>query len=185
MECCIRIPFPSTITKRKYSQVHAQNLITAKQLNFALVGPNSTGKSTIFKRVVFNEQTDGPTIGVQIGSRSFNVDGQIFNLQIWDFGGIDYKIGSEYLKKADCCMITYHKNSGHDLLIRIISNIRALNVNMFFIALCVTKGSQIETDLNLGIPIININIEELDTYDLTFHNAITKCVSNKTLDLLQ
>ena len=76
-----------------------------------LVGDSFVGKTNIMSRYLKNEFHDDSkaTVGVEFGSKQFNIDGHTIKAQIWDTAGQErYKaITSAYYKGAKGAFVVY------------------------------------------------------------------------------
>ena len=76
-----------------------------------LVGDSFVGKTNIMSKYLKNEfhEDSKATVGVEFGSRQFNIDGHVIKAQIWDTAGQErYKaITSAYYKGAKGAFIVY------------------------------------------------------------------------------
>ena len=76
-----------------------------------IVGDSFVGKTNIMSKYLKNEfhEDSKATVGVEFGSRQFNIDGHIIKAQIWDTAGQErYKaITSAYYKGAKGAFIVY------------------------------------------------------------------------------
>ena len=76
-----------------------------------LVGDSFVGKTNIMSKYLKNEfhEDSKATVGVEFGSRQFNIEGHVIKAQIWDTAGQErYKaITSAYYKGAKGAFIVY------------------------------------------------------------------------------
>ena len=76
-----------------------------------LVGDSFVGKTNIMSKYLKNEfhENSKTTVGVEFGSKIFNIEGHIINAQIWDTSGHErYKaITSSYYKGAKGAFVVY------------------------------------------------------------------------------
>jgi Ras-related protein Rab-11A len=76
-----------------------------------IVGDSFVGKTNIMSKYLKNEfhEDSKATVGVEFGSRQFNIDGHVIKAQIWDTAGQErYKaITSAYYKGAKGAFIVY------------------------------------------------------------------------------
>ena len=79
--------------------------------NVVLVGDSFVGKTNIMSKYLKNEfhEDSKATVGVEFGSRQFNIEGHVVKAQIWDTAGQErYKaITSAYYKGAKGAFIVY------------------------------------------------------------------------------
>ena len=76
-----------------------------------LIGDSSVGKTNILSRFIRNEfdENSKSTIGVEFGTKNFNLNDKIIKAQIWDTAGQErYRsITSVYYKGAQGCLLVY------------------------------------------------------------------------------
>ena len=76
-----------------------------------LIGDTSVGKTNILSRFIRNEfdENSKSTIGVEFGTKNFNLNDKIIKAQIWDTAGQErYRsITSVYYKGAQGCLLVY------------------------------------------------------------------------------
>ena len=76
-----------------------------------IVGDSGVGKSNLLARYTLNEfhQESKATVGVELQSKVYNIDGKVIKIQLWDTAGQErYKsITSAYFKGAKGAMIVY------------------------------------------------------------------------------
>ena len=80
-------------------------------IKYIIVGDVSVGKSNILLKYVYNKFNDfySPTIGAEFGFKKVQIDGKIFNVQIWDTAGQEafHSIIRSYYKCSACAIIVY------------------------------------------------------------------------------
>ena len=80
-------------------------------LKVVLVGDSSVGKTNIMSKYLKNEfhEDSKATVGVEFGSKQFNIEGHSIKAQIWDTAGQErYKaITSAYYKGAKGAFVVY------------------------------------------------------------------------------
>ena len=76
-----------------------------------LIGDSSVGKTNILSKFLNNEfdENSKPTVGVEFGSKNFQIEDNIIKAQIWDTAGQErYRsITSAYYKGAKGCLLIY------------------------------------------------------------------------------
>lgn len=85
------------------------------QYRYIIIGDTEVGKSSIllqFTEQQFNDSHD-MTIGVEMGSRSVEVDGKKIKLEIWDTAGQEsyLSITRSYYRGADGCLLVFDISS--------------------------------------------------------------------------
>jgi Ras-related protein Rab-11A len=87
--------------------IHGEDYI----FKIVIVGDSGVGKSNILSRFTQNEfhQESKATVGVELQSKVYNIDGKIIKMQLWDTAGQErYKsITAAYFKGAKGAMIVY------------------------------------------------------------------------------
>ena len=108
------------------------NLIYKKTKNIKLiVGDSGVGKTNIMSKYLKNEfhEDSKATVGVEFGSKQFNIQGHQVKAQIWDTAGQErYKaITSAYYKGAKGAFIVYDisRKNTFDSISRWVSDITA------------------------------------------------------------
>jgi len=80
-------------------------------LKVVLVGDTSVGKTNIMTKYISNEfnSNSKATVGVELGTKNFIIDGKSIKAQIWDTAGQErYRsITSAYYKGAKGCLLVY------------------------------------------------------------------------------
>ena len=76
-----------------------------------LIGDSSVGKTNILSKFLTNEfdENSKATVGVEFGTKNFNIEGNVVKAQIWDTAGQErYRsITSAYYKGAKGCLLVY------------------------------------------------------------------------------
>ena len=96
-----------------------------------LVGDSSVGKTNIMSKYLKNEfhEDSKATVGVEFGSKQFNIEGHQIKAQIWDTAGQErYKaITSAYYKGAKGAFVVYDitRKQSFDSVDRWINDLRA------------------------------------------------------------
>lgn len=84
-------------------------------MRFIIVGSMSVGKSCLLLQFTNHRfaANVGPTIGVDFGSASLNIDGENVKLQIWDTAGQEdfQAITRAYYREAAAAILVYDKTN--------------------------------------------------------------------------
>ena len=118
-------------------------------LKYIIIGNSGVGKSNITIRFLQDKFSDNyiPTIGVEYGAKSLDIDNMTYRIQIWDTAGQEnYRsITRSYYNNCSCALVVYditNKQSFEDVQIWIKDCKKNTTNNILFVLI----GNKIDLD---------------------------------------